>query len=368
MMKYQITISGIRGIPAQHGGFETFAEKLSLYLAGHQWDVIVYCQEEISFNHTASTWNGIKRIHIPVKGSGAFSTVMFDLKVALRNKNKKGVHLLLGYNTATFNIFQRVRQQSLLINMDGIEWKRDKWGFIARTWFWLNEKLGSYVGNHLIADHPEIKEHLSRNVSKEKITMIPYGADDIQTADVTLLSKLGLEAGNFSVVIARPEPENSILEMVKAFSTKKRNHKLVVLGNFNGNNPYHAKVMLAASDEVVFPGAIYDQSTVSALRFFARIYLHGHTVGGTNPSLVEAMGAGCAVLAHDNKFNRWVAGNGGEYFSDFDSCSLLIERLLTEDLLIKRLKEESKSRYYEKFTWEQVLKQYEELLVSYIKE
>src|SRR3546814_15753467 len=110
--------------------------------------------------------------------------------------------------------------------MDGLEWKRDKWSCPARSWLWLNERAGCYLGNRLIADHPEIENHLATRVPRSKITMIPYGADSVVSADVTALSQYGLEPDGFAVVIARPEPENSILEIVRAFSAKRRGMKI----------------------------------------------------------------------------------------------------------------------------------------------
>ena len=169
------------------------------------------------------------------------------------------------------------------------------------NWLYLNERAGCWLGNHLIADHPEIKAHLTTRVADAKITMIPYGADRIDNPDSGVLAQYGLQPGGYAMVIARPEPENSILETVAAFSRKPRGMKLVVLGQYDPQKMlYHKQVRDAASDEVLFPGAIYEKATVSALRFHSAIYAHGHQVGGTNPSLVEAMGAGSAVLAHGN--------------------------------------------------------------------
>lgn len=266
-------------------------------------------------------------------------------------------------NTAIFNLLQRANRQVNIINMDGIEWRRNKWGPIAKTWFWLNERAGCWIGNHLVADHPRIKDHLATRISADKITMIPYGGDEVLSAEASLLAPYGIEPGGFSVIIARPEPENSFLEMVRAFSSKKRDHKLVVLGNFvPERNAFHKKVMNAASDEVIFPGAIYEAAVVQALRFHSRFYLHGHRVGGTNPSLVEALGAGCAVIAHDNHFNRWVAGPQAAYFKDEAECAALFDRLLTDNLAVQHMKEASRLRFYERFTWDQVLREYEALL------
>lgn len=365
-MTKTLQILGTRGVPAKHGGFETFAEKLSLFLVKRGWQVTVFCQEDGDGNSWESTWEGVRRIHIPVSRAGAAGTVIFDWKATRRALSEHGLFLTLGYNTALFNLMQRLRKQKNVINMDGIEWRRDKWGLIAKTWFWLNERAGCWIGNHLVADHPRIKEHLATRVSADKITMIPYGGDEVLSADAGLLTAYGVEPGEFSVIIARPEPENSFLEMVRAFSSKHRGHKLVVLGNFNPDrNAFHKGVMNAASEEVIFPGAIYEAPVVQALRFYSRFYLHGHRVGGTNPSLVEALGAGCAVIAHDNHFNRWVAGPEAAYFKDEAECASLFDRLLADDAALQRMKAASRARFYERFTWEQVLSEYEELLTRW---
>ena len=359
-----LIILGTRGVPAQHGGFETFAGKLALFLVNNGWQVTIYCQEEEGAGIWESDWQDVHRIHIPIKRPGAAGTVVFDWRATRHALGQQGLFLTLGYNTACFNLMQRLKGQTNVINMDGIEWRRDKWGVVAKTWFWLNERAGCWIGNHLVADHPRIKDHLATRVNTNKITMIPYGGDEVLEADATLLEPYGLQPNGFSVVIARPEPENSFLEMVRAFSQKARNHKLAVLGNFYPEtNTFHRAVMSSASEEVVFPGAIYEAPVVQALRYHARFYLHGHRVGGTNPSLVEALGAGCAVIAHDNHFNRWVAGHGAAYFKDEAACAELFDRLLEDSERMLAMKEASRARFYERFTWQQVLEEYEQLLL-----
>ncbi|MBW0146819.1 DUF1972 domain-containing protein [Marinobacter arenosus] len=365
----KLYILGTRGIPARHGGFETFAEKLSLYLVNRGWQVFVYCQEDGDGQIYETIWSGVNCVHVPVKEGGVFGSVIFDWKASKHALNRTGIFLTLGYNTASFNILQRFGKQVNIINMDGIEWRREKWGSIAKLWFWLNERAGCWLGNHLVADHPGIKEHLSSRVRSDKITMIPYGGDEIGSADSDLLKAYELTAGGFSVIIARPEPENSLLEMVRAFSRKKRNHKLVVLGNLEqDSSSYHRSVLDAASEEVVFVGAIYQAPVVQALRFYCRFYLHGHRVGGTNPSLVEAMGAGCAIIAQDNQFNRWVAGEGAVYFEDEDSLDLLLRQLSNDSSRLSYMRRACKARFYECFTWTNVLAQYEELLLDWYPE
>lgn len=365
----RLVILGIRGVPAEHGGFETFAEHLSHYLVGRGWDVTVYCQRDGSGNLHHDEWCGIKRVNIPVRREGALGTIEFDWKSIkhLIKQSDPGVVLTLGYNTAFFCTRLRLHNIRNLINMDGIEWRRDKWKWYERAWLWLNERVGCLVGNHLIADHPAIADHLATRVNRRKITMIPYGANEIVSADAVHLVPLGLEPGRFITVIARPEPENSILDIVHAFSHKRRDFKLVLLGKYQpDSNLFHKEVMAAASDEVLFLGAIYDKTIVEALRFHGRLYIHGHRVGGTNPSLVEALGAGSAVLAHDNRFNRWVAGAGARYFSSTSSCSEALDNLLTDDAEIERMKIASRMRYEDVFTWETILNQYEQLLCAWL--
>jgi glycosyltransferase involved in cell wall biosynthesis len=197
--------------------------------------------------------------------------------------------------------------------------------------------------------------------------MIPYGAREILDADERVLANYDLEKNNYAILIARAEPENSILEIVAAFSTKRMDSKLIVLGNYEPDtNAYHREVVSAASDEVHFLGAIYDAEIIGALRFFARFYIHGHQVGGTNPSLVEALGAGNAVFAHDNKFNRWVAKDSALYFRDIPSLSVGFERLFKDDDLVASLQNKSRKNFQQNFQWDDILKKYEKLLKEWL--
>lgn len=365
-MNNHIIILGIRGVPAKHGGFETFADYLCRYLVVRGWKITVYCQEEGEGPVYRSEWEGVQRIHIPVKINGPLGTIIFDLKSVVHSIRHDGVFLTLGYNTAIFNLLHRLTGKKNIINMDGIEWKRQKWGLVAKTWFWFNERFGCWLGNHLVADHPSIADHLATRVPRSKITMIPYGGREILGAEEQILKEYGLQKDNYAILIARAEPENSILALVKAFSAQKRWVELVILGDYQPEiNTYHRQVIDSASDEVIFPGAIYELNRIAALRFFARFYVHGHQVGGTNPSLVEAIGAGNAILAHDNKFNRWVAKDGAVYFHDEESAKTVFNQLLTDDDMIMSLREASRANFKTNFQWNNILGQYEKLLLEW---
>lgn len=361
-----LRILGTRGIPAAHGGFETFAEYLALYLVDKGWRVVVYCQEDGEGPTFYDTWQGVERVRIPVKADGPKGTIIFDWKATWHAAQYKDLCLTLGYNTAIFCALLRLKGVPNLINMDGIEWSRAKWSGLAKAWFWLNDWMGCWLGNHLIADHPEIKRHLETRVKSDKITMIPYGADAVSEPDYSPILAMGLTPGNYLTVIARAEPENSLLEIVQGFSSKTRGYKLVVLGNYSQQNAYHQAVKAAASSEVLFPGAIYDKTVVQALRYYGSAYIHGHQVGGTNPSLVEALGAGNAIIAHDNRFNYWVAGEGASFFSGAKQFSDLLDNIMSDADRLSAMRTASLNRFQSMFTWSRVLEQYEHVLQAYV--
>lgn len=368
MQTRTLRILGTRGVPAAHGGFETFAEYLARYLVARGWRVIVYCQEDAEGPVFEDTWEGIERVRIPVAADGPKGTIVFDWKATVHAASHSDLCLTLGYNTAVFCLLFRLRGIRNVINMDGIEWKRQKWGTAAKLWFWANDWAGCWLGNHLVADNPGIFEHLSTRVAKPKISTIPYGADRLADMPEAPVMALGLEPLQYWTLIARAEPENSILEIVRAFSRKSRNVKLVILGKYEPDrNAYHRAVQEAASEEVVFLGAIYDQAVVKSLRFHAAGYLHGHQVGGTNPSLVEAMGAGNAIIAHGNKFNRWVTGPDARFFSDEESCAAALDELLGDSRALGTMRKKLIERYEEALTWDKVLDQYEQLLLKWLR-
>lgn len=357
-----LIVLGIRGVPAQHGGFESFAAQLVPWMVQAGWRVTVYCQGSVTGERHEDTWAGCRRVHIPVRGDNAISTIEFDIKSVREAVRENGVMLTLGYNTGFLSAYARLRGCLNLINMDGIEWKRAKYSKGQQAYLWLNERLAAAAGTILIADHPEIARHHARHAAVGKIHMIPYGSESVDAADEALLARHDVVRDRYLTVIARPEPENSLLEIVRAFSRKPRGVKLIVLGNYSHGNAYQASVMAAAGDEVVFPGAVYDRAEVQALRLFSLAYIHGHQVGGTNPSLVEALGAGNAIIAHDNVFNRWVSGESGLYFSNEDDCAHHIESVLRSGSLRETMRKAAYDRWAKAFTWPKVLRDYQDLI------
>ena len=366
-MTKTIRILGTHGVPANYGGFETAAENIALFLVKSGWRVIVYCQVDGKGPITEDTWNGIERVTIPVNLAGWKGTSLFDWLAIGHACRFNDLCLTFGYNTALFSTRLRLKGIPNVINMDGIEWSRARWGFAKQAILYVNERIACFVGNHLIADHPEIERYLLTRAPKRKITTLTYGADPLDEPSADPVNKLGLEPGRYLTLVARSIAENSILEMVQGFSIQQRDCKLAILGNYEpGVDEYHRQVMNAASEEVVFLGPIYDKHVVQALRYHSLAYVHGHTVGGTNPSLVEAMAAGNPVVAHDNPYNRWVAGDAALYFSDAQGFGDALGQLLASSAILAALRANSRRRYLEEFTWEHVAGQYEQLLLRYL--
>lgn len=358
-----VRMLGTRGIPAAHGGFETAVENIGLRLIERGWRVVVYCQDDGPDATTRSdVWKGITRVHIPSRYPGAKGTLWFDLGSIRHAARTNDLCLTFGYNSAMLNALLRARGVPNIINMDGIEWKRARWSGPQKSFLYAQERAACRLGSHLIADHPEIKRHLATRVPASKITTIPYGAPAVIDAPDRVLLEHGLVSGGYLTLIARPVPENSILEIVRAFSSRRWGWRLVVLGNYEPDDAYHRSVLAAASDEVSFLGAIYDPDTVQALRFHSLAYVHGHQVGGTNPSLVEALGCGNPVIAHDNRYNRWVAGESALYFSCEQDVAAALEMLAADPDVAARLSACARERHAQEFTWMRVTDQYESLM------
>lgn len=358
-------IIGTRGIPAAHGGFETFAHRFALHMRDKGWKVTVYCQaDEGPAGTVIDEWEGVRRVTF-VADSGALGTMKFDWACVRHAMKERGVMLVLGYNTAAFSALLRLTPNPVLTNMDGIEWKRAKWPWHGRIWLYLNEWIGALTSNKLIADHPEIEKHLARRRNKRDIVMIPYGADPVTDAPEDAVRALGLIPGRYLISIGRIEPENNILPMIQAYVARPRDLQFICLGKLEPEkSAYHAEVMQTGAGQVIFPGAIYDPAVVTALRFHAAAYCHGHSVGGTNPSLVEALGAGNAVIGHDNPYNRWVTGAGHWYFDGMEACGRCFDEVEVGSESLVEIRRAARNRFETAFQWANIFSEYEALCIS----
>lgn len=362
-----VRILGTHGVPAAYGGFETAAENIGKYLRDRGWRVVIYCQLPGDGPIEIDQWHGIERVKIQEPKPGWRGTSAFDLtsiRHAMAVRTPDDVWLTFGYNTGVYDVLPSLRGVPNVINMDGMEWTRKRWGLAKQGILLANERLAGLVGDVLVADHPVIATYLSRHFGSRRVQTITYGAHELLDAPTDPLADLDLTPGDYAMVVCRPIPENSVLEIVTAWSERTRGMPLVVVGPYVEDDPYHRQVMAAASQEVLFPGAIFDPDRIGALRFHAALYVHGHTVGGTNPSLVEAMAVGNAVVAHDNPYNTWVAGPGNAYFSGADDLADLLDEVLPDAARRRAMGESSRARFRAEFTWEKIGADYERALES----
>jgi glycosyltransferase involved in cell wall biosynthesis len=359
-----VRILGTHGVPAAYGGFETAAQEVGLFLRDRGWDVVIYCQVPGEGPITQDEWRGVTRVLVREPREGWRGTASFDLtcvRHVLAEAGPDDVCLTFGYNTGIFNVAQRLRGIPNVINMDGMEWTRRRWGLLRQAILLGNERVAGIVGDVLVADHPVIHAYLRRHFGGSRVTTITYGGHTVDDAPAGPVEDLGLVPGSFATMICRPIPENSCLEIVRAWSSRRRGMPLVVLGNYERDDSYHQAVQAVASDEVRFLGAVHDPDVVGSLRRHTAVYLHGHTVGGTNPSLVEAMAAGNAIVARRNVYNTWVAGEGALYFSDEAELDAALTFALDPDTS-RELGKKGRERFEAEFTWERIGSQYEQAL------
>lgn len=325
LRKLKIAILGTRGIPNNYGGFEECAAQLSVDLVKRGHDVIVYNPDTHPFE--GSEWNGVKIEKIFFKENifRFLSVFIFDylsLKDAV--KKKYDIILELGYSPASL-FFGLVRRGSskIITNMDGLEWKRDKWGCFTKKLLKFCERMAVKRSDALISDNIGIQEYLlgEYNVHTE---FIPYGADIPVKPDEAALDSMGLKIKDYFLLIARLEPENNIELILDGYLKSGSDLPFIVIGPLD--TKYTKSLLKKYKNEVRirFLDGIYEKDFLVSLRYFCTLYFHGHSVGGTNPSLLEAMSDGAPLVAHNNIFNRGVLGTDAYYFSSPDEVATLI--------------------------------------------
>ena len=245
-----------------------------------------------------------------------------------------------------------------LVNMDGLEWKRTKYNRLTRTFLKKAEGLAVKHADRLIADSPAIAYYINNKFSK-KATYIPYGASSFNDPDPGLLKKFSVNPFEYSMLVARMEPENNIETIIKGFLEADQNEYLLIVGN--PSNAFGKKMVNNYKDQRIrFAGTIYDTGTLNNLRYHSRIYFHGHSVGGTNPSLLEAMACNCNIIAHDNEFNRAVLGSCADYFSSDTSLANCIREFNANKSETRKKANQIKIR--EQYNWINIIDAYERLM------
>lgn len=361
--KKSIAILGTRGIPAQYGGFETFAEELSLRLINHNIAVTVYCDSAEEYG--LSSYKGVSLVYLSSPDLGPFTTIWFDLHCLWHARKGHNVVYMLGYGAAWACFIPRLWGAKVWLNVDGVEWARAKWGRMAKAYFKMMEFCSMWTPNRIIADATGIKNHLSsRHKRMPPCSVIPYGAPLVESVpDDTILKEWSLMPGQYYLVVARIEPENHVLEIIEGYEYANTLIPLIIVGNHDIETAYAQALKRHMSSMIRFIGGVYDKAKLQALRSFSLAYFHGHSVGGTNPSLLEALGCGNLVIAHSNIYNREVIGEIGYYFDkpvDIPSIITSIESLSAEAR--SSIGNQARDRIREKYDWDIITNSYLHIL------
>lgn len=358
----RIAILGSRGIPNEYGGFEQFAEHLSVGLSKIGYDVFVYNPSFHQFKE--STFKGVTIIQkwCPEKKIGSAAHIIYDY-LCLKDAIRRGVDVVLelGYQSSAISLLiSPINKTRIITNMDGMEWKRQKWGPIVQRFTRWAEKIGTYKSHALVSDNLGIQEYLKQTYGKES-TMIPYGAEVFDAPDKSFLEQYELSENGYYILIARMEPENNIEMILDGYVMSMVEEPFVVVGNYS--NEFGKKIYQKYNkSNIRFYGGIYDICSLNNLRYYARAYFHGHSVGGTNPSLLEAMASQSLIVAHDNVFNRSVLFDNAIYFQS----SRQVAEILTDqkELFVRsRLCVDGNLRNIrEVYRWDLIVHQYSELI------
>jgi glycosyltransferase involved in cell wall biosynthesis len=350
---------GTRGVPAQYGGFETAVEEVGRRLASAGMKVTVYGRgSKLRYVH-----EGMDVIRLPALRVKALETLTHTLVAT--------VHLLLTRRArARVILFNAGNAPSLwllnlfgvpvAVHMDGLEWKRAKWqGLGARYYKWA-EKYCAHHAKDLIADARGIASYLRECYGVDS-HFIPYGSMAVEGSAYRVV-EFALEEGKYHLVVARLEPENHVLEIVQGYTASSAKLPLVVVGS-GSYGPYEDQVRNAGATDsrVKYLGSVWDQKLLDALYEGCYTYLHGHSVGGTNPSLLRAMGAGCAVTAFDVDFNREVTGEGGRFFSTPSQVVVALEEDERAPGAVQSRGRRAKEHALRTYRWDDVASAYKSL-------
>ena len=348
----KIAILGTRGIPNYYGGFEQFAEYFSAYAVNKGHEVYVYN----SHNHPyqEKMFKGVHIIHQydPEYKVGTFGQFIYDFN-CIRDIRKRNFDIILqlGYTSSSVWFFMLPKKALTITNMDGLEWKRSKYSRPVRQFLKFAERLAAISSDYLVADSLGIQSFLKKKYNKESV-YIAYGAYPFDAPDENVLKEYNVQKQAFNMVMARFEPENNIDMVLEGVVLSNDTTPILVVGKHETKYGAYLKAKFKDYPHIRFMGGIYNIDHLNSLRYYSNIYFHGHSVGGTNPSLLEAMASGALIASHNNDFNRGVLKSNAYYFANPREVATLLTTLNKDDnqQLIKNNFEAIKND----FNWEKI--------------
>lgn len=353
----RIGILGSRGIPNYYGGFEECAQQISLRLVKMGHAVTVYNSHRHPYEQ--KEYKGVEIVHKydPEHRVGTVGQFIYDLNCIIDARFRRfDIILLLGYTSSS--IWQRFLPQkaAIICNMDGLEWQRDKYSSQVKQFLRKAEAWAARKSHLLIADSQAIQKYLVNRYNSD-VVFIPYGAEKFKSPQAELLEAYNLKPGEYNLIVARLEPENNIEIILKGVQQSLSERVMLVVGNHE--TPYGEKLKTKFKDSRIrFLKGTFKKEKINNLRYHAHLYFHGHSAGGTNPSLLEAMACQCLIVAHRNPFNLEVLGAEGNYFIDEIDVKNALDQLERNNVQRERMKR-NLLRIKEQYNWKLVAEQYE---------
>jgi len=357
----KIAIMGIRGIPANYGGFETFIEEMAPRLVSRGHDVTVYGRSNI-IEHDGSFYKGVRIRILPTISHKYLDTVIHTLVCTLYSFFLKyDVVFICNSANALFAVIPRLMGKPTIVNVDGLEWKRQKWNWAGKTFYRLSEFLATFLPSAIVSDAKEVQRYYWEKFSKES-TYIPYGSPVAPVSTNEILQRYQLAEREYVLYVSRMEPENNAHRVVEAFERTKTEKKLVMVGDAPYSSDYITKLRSTRDPRIIFTGYVFGQG-YRELQSHSYFYVQATEVGGTHPALLEGMGYGNCVLANDVPEHREVLGDAGIYFNTHGSSLLgdKMQYLLNNPDVVQTYRRAVVKRVRQKYSWEKVTDDYERL-------
>lgn len=361
----RIAILGARGIPACYSGYDTLAEELSIGLvqAGGT-DVVVYCRSGY-YDTRPRSYHGVRLVHLGAPRIKGIESLVHSLLSSIHVLGQRAdVVYFVDPANAPFCFLLRVCGQRVVIHTDGLGWKRAKWGYLARRYYKLVEWLASRTAHALVTDNPAMEDYYQREYGAASC-YIPYGAETHHGYDAAVFTDLGLQEASYLLVVARLERENNTDLIIREFAHVTTALPLVIVGDAPYDAPYLRALRSTGDARVTFVGRLNDQAKLNALYRGAVAYIHGHEVGGTNPSLLRAMHAGTAPLVLDVPFNTHVVGDCGFTFGKRPGAlAETLKRVLADRGATAEVARRARARASRLFRWDSVVEDHRRLFAG----
>jgi len=357
----KIAIMGIRGIPANYGGFETFVEELAPRLVERGHEVTVYGRSNI-IRYDKDVYKGVKIKILPTISHKYLDTVAHTLVCTLYSFFiRYDVVFVCNSANAVFTFMPRLMGKPVVLNVDGLEWKRKKWNWAGKAFYRISEFLATFLPTAIVSDAKEVQAYYRHTFGKDS-TFIPYGAPEEKAKTNTILEKFGLLPDEYVLYVSRMEPENNAHRVVRAFEQVKTDKKLVMVGDAPYSQDYINQLKTTKDKRIIFTGYVFGQG-YRELQSNAYFYVQATEVGGTHPALVEAMGYGNCVLANDVPEHREVLGDAGVYFNTSGTKTLTekMQFLLDKPSVVEKYRSMVQARVRQNYSWEKVTDDYERL-------